>query len=67
MAIVEEQAQGIISNRLNAADAHIFLAELQRALAAAVASYLRRGRKNPQVLEGKLEMRSVIEVHLEQP
>src|ERR1700690_602752 len=43
VAIVEEQAQGIISNGLDAAHAHIFLPQLQRALAAAVASYLRGG------------------------
>ena len=62
----QREAVVIVADRAIAAVA-FGSAELQRAFAAAMASDLGRGRENPQVFEGQLKMRSIVEPHLEQP
>jgi len=67
VAIVEQQAQRVISDRLDAADADVLFAGLQYSLAAAVACHLGGWGEYPQVFKGQLEMGSVIEAYFEQP
>src|SRR3984885_7764452 len=49
VAVVKEQAQRIVAHGLHSADPDLLLSEHQRALAAAMAFHLGRGRKHAQV------------------
>ena len=57
VAVVEFQAQGVVADRLDAADADVLLAGLQHALAGAVSRDLGGRGEHPQVLERQLETR----------
>src|SRR3989344_3815 len=61
VAIVEKQADGVIADRLDMADVHVLLADLEYLLPRPMAADLGRRRIHPQVFAGKPEMAAVIE------
>ena len=66
MAIIEDQAHCVVTDRLNCAYADIFFTDLQRFLPGAMAFYLRTWRMHPQILTTELELTTIIETHYEQ-
>ena len=65
MAVVEDQLQRVMPDRLNGRDADLMLAELQGFLSHAMPTDSRRGGVHPQVLERQLETTAVVERHVE--
>src|SRR5262245_52389845 len=66
MAIVEDQANRVVSDRFDLGDDDILFADLQRLLSRAVAANLGGRRIHAQVLERQFESRAVVEGHFEQ-
>ena len=67
MAVVEDDFHGILSDRLNSADADVFLPQHQHFLAGPMPFDFGGGRMHPQVLEGQLEPATVRKTHFQQP
>ena len=67
VAVVEQQAHGVVADRFNGADADAFLAGYQHARLDAMSLYLRGRLVNAQVLGGQLVVRAIVKRDLEQP
>src|SRR5579871_3269165 len=67
VAVVEDQLDRVLADRVHRADVHVLLAQHERLLPRTVALHLGRGGVHPQVLERQLEAAAVVEAHLEQP
>src|SRR5271154_1086729 len=67
MSVIEEKAQRIVADGFNLADADALLAQYQRSFAAAMAFNFCGRRKYAQVLERQLEVRAIVETHIQQP
>jgi hypothetical protein len=66
MSVVEDEFNGILSDRLDSADPDVFLPEHQHFLARAMPFDFGGGRMHPQVLEGQLEPATVGKTYFQQ-
>jgi hypothetical protein len=67
MSVVEDDLDGILSDRLDRADSHVFLTEHQHLLARTVSFHFGGGRVHTQILERQLEAAPIGKTHFEQP
>jgi hypothetical protein len=64
MAVVEYQLNGIAADGFDGGYVDVFLSGLKNFLPRSVATHLRRGRVNTQILAGQLAMKTVLEPDL---
>jgi hypothetical protein len=67
VSVVEDEFDGILSDRLDSADPDVFLSEHQHFLTRAMPFDFGGGRMHPQVLEGQLEPAAVRKSYFQQP
>src|SRR5262249_36769997 len=63
--IVEDEAYGVVADRLDAKNAHMPATSDDLALAGSVALHLRAGALYAKILGGELESRAVVEIYFQ--